>query len=335
MTLPTRKIGPFEVSAISLGCMNLNHAYDNPPAPEEAARLLNRALDLGCTMLDSAALYGIGENERLISRAVMHRKDEFTLATKCVLFGENGQRHLDGRHEVIRRTVEGSLQRLGIDTVDLCYLHRLDRNVPIEESIGALADLHREGKIRAAGVSEMSAETIRRAHAVFPLAAVQSEYSPWVRNPEVAVLDACRELGIAFVAFSPVGRGFLGDSVHSTDFVSGDIRAAMPRFAEPNFSANLKLLDEFREVARNVGCTPAQLSIAWVLARGDHIIPIPGTRSIPHLEENFGALDVALTTETIAAIDQIFAPGRVQGNRYSPAVQAQIDTELLPEEKPA
>jgi hypothetical protein len=315
--------------------MNLNHAYGIAPSPDDAARLLNRALDLGCTMLDTAALYGLGENERLVGRTVRHRKEEFILASKCVLFAEGTERHLDGRPEVIRRTVEASLQRLGTDVIDLCYLHRLDRNVPVEESMGALADLHREGKIRAAGVSEMSAATIRRAHAAFPLAAVQSEYSPWVRNPEIAVLETCRELGIGFVAFSPVARGFLADAVHSTSFVPGDIRAAMPRFTEPNLTNNLALLDEFRAIAREAGCTPAQLSIAWVLARGDHIVPIPGTRSIAHMEENFGAVDVRLDPEAIAAVDRIFAPGRVYGSRYSPPVQAQIDTELLPEEQPA
>ena len=333
MTSPSRRIGPYHVSAIGLGCMNLSHGYGVMPPREEAARLLNRALDLGCSFLDTAALYGDGENERLIRSAVMHRKAEFTLASKCVLFSEGSERKLDGHPQAIRRTVEASLDRLGTDAIDLCYLHRLDRRVPVEESIGALARLHEEGKVRAVGVSEMSAASIRRAHAEFPLAAVQTEYSPWTRNAEVAVIDTCRELGIGFVAFSPVGRGFLADAVHAADFAGGDIRAGMPRFTEPNLARNLRLLDEFKAVARGVGCTPAQLSIAWVLARGEQIVPIPGTRSITHMEENFGALSARLGDDAMAAIDRIFAPGRVSGGRYPPAMQATIDTELLPEEQ--
>ena len=333
MALPTRRVGPFAVSAIGLGCMNLNHGYGTPPSEADAIALLNRALDLGCTFLDTAALYGLGENERLIAKGVMHRKSEFTLATKCVLFAEGRERRLDGRPEVIKRTVEGSLGRLGTDFVDLVYLHRLDRAVPIEESMGALAELHAEGKIGAAGVSEMGAETIRRAHAVMPVAAVQSEYSPWVRNPEVAVLDTCRELGIGFVAFSPVARGFLAGAVRTADYQKGDIRANMPRLVDPQLAKNLRLADEFRAVADEVGCTPAQLSLAWVLARGPDIVPIPGTRSIAHLEENMAAAAVRLDEATLASIDRIFAPGRVHGARYSRPIQAQIDTETLPEEE--
>lgn len=330
-----RKIGPFEVSAIGLGCMNLSHAYGTPPDREEAARLLNRALDLGCTFLDTAALYGLGENERLIAAAVMHRKREFTLASKCVLFADGDKRLLDGSPAAIRRSVEASLQRLQIEAIDLCYLHRLDRNVPIEESMGALAELHGEGKILAAGVSEMSADTIRRAHATFPVTAVQSEYSPWTRNPEVAVLALCEELDISFVAFSPVGRGFLADGIRTAEFEQGDIRLMMPRFAEPHFARNLALADEYNALAREIGCTPAQLSLAWVLARGSHIVPIPGTRSIAHLEQNLGAASIVLSEDVVSKIDEIFAPGRVSGARYSAAVQAQIDTELLPEEEEA
>ena len=333
MTFAVRSIGPYQVSAIGLGCMNLSHGYGITPPRDEAARLLNRALDLGCTFLDTAALYGDGDNERLIRSAVMHRKSEFTLASKCVLFSEGKDRKLDGHPQAIRRTVEASIDRLGTDAIDLCYLHRLDKQVPVEESIGALARLHEEGKVRAAGVSEMSAASIRRAHAVFPLAAVQTEYSPWSRNADLAVLDTCRALGIGFVAFSPVGRGFLADAVRAADFVSGDIRERMPRFVEPNLASNLRLLDEFKAVARGIGCTPAQLSIAWVLARGERIVPIPGTRSIAHMEENFGALAVRLGDDAMAAVDRIFAPGRVSGARYPPAMQAQIDTELLPEEQ--
>lgn len=330
--LPTRALGSASVSAISLGCMNLSHAYDIPPSEEEGTRVLNRALDLGVTHLDSAALYGGGGSERLIAKAVGHRRKDFHLASKCVLDNIDGNRVLDGRPETIAGSLERSLQRLGTDHIDLYYLHRLDRNVPIEESMGAMVRAKEAGKIGAIGLSEMSAETLRRAHAVHPITAMQSEYSPWVRNPEVAVLDACAQLGIAFVAFSPLARGFLAGSITSTDFVPGDIRIPMPRFQEPNFSTNLKLAAQFNALAAAQGITPAQLSLAWVLARAPHIIAIPGTRTIPHLEDNLGAATVTLSAGTIAAIDAIFAPGTVAGPRYNAAVQAQIDTELLPEE---
>ncbi|HWJ71320.1 MAG TPA: aldo/keto reductase [Sphingobium sp.] len=330
--LPTRAIAATPVTAISLGCMNLSHAYDVPPSEDDASRLLNRALDLGVTHLDSAALYGSGANERLLAKAVGHRRKDFHLASKCVLDLIDGQRVLDARPEVIAGSLERSLERLGTDHIDLYYMHRRDRNVPIEESMGALVRAKEAGKIGAIGLSEMSAETIRRAHAVHPIAAVQSEYSPWVRNPEVAVLETCRELGIAFVAFSPLARGMLAGSVTKAEFVTGDIRGPMPRFQEPNFSANLKLAARFNDLAAGLGISPAQLSLAWVLARAPNIIAIPGTRSIAHLEDNLGAGAVTLSAEAIAAVDAIFTPGAVQGARYTVAAQSQIDTELLPEE---
>lgn len=334
--IPTRNIGPLTVSAIGLGCMNLNHAYGLPPSPAEGAKLLNRALDLGVTFFDTAAIYGGGENEKLLGSAIMHRRQEFVLASKCVLGlapDGSGKRILDGRPEAIRRTLDEALQRLGTDHIDLYYMHRLDRAVPVEESVGELSRAVEAGKIRHIGLSEMSAATIRRAHAVHPIAAIQTEYSPCVRNPEVAVLDACRELGIGFVAFSPVARGFLTGAIRSADYVPGDIRESMPRFIEPQLSHNLKLYDRFAAVADTVGCTPAQLALAWVLAQGENIVPIPGTRSIAHLEEDLGAVDVSLTPDVIAAIDDIFRPGAMQGGRYSAAMQAMIDTELLPEER--
>ncbi len=332
MTLPTRQIGPFTVSAIGLGCMNLNHAYGTPPGEEEGARLLNRALDLGCTFLDTAALYGMGANERLLGAAVMHRRAEFTLASKCVLDAVDGQRVLDGRPESIARTLDAALLRLGTDHIDLYYLHRLDRKVPIEESVGALARAKDAGKIRALGLSEMSADTLRRAHAVHPITAMQTEYSPWVRNPEVAVLDACRDLGVGFVAFSPVARGFLAGAIDGPDYARGDIRAMMPRFVEPALSHNLALAGRFDALAASAGCTPAQLSLGWVLSRGPDIVPIPGTGNIAHLEENMAAATMTFDPATLAEVDAIFTPGAVAGNRYPPAMQAQIDTELLPDE---
>lgn len=331
--LPQRTIGGLAVSAIGLGCMNLSHAYDITPSEADAARLLNHALDAGITFLDTAALYGSGANEKLLGKAVSHRRKEFVLASKCVLGMFDGKRGLDGRPEAVTRTLEEALVHLRTDFIDLYYMHRLDRNVPIEDTVGALSRAVEAGKIGAIGLSEMSAATIRRAHAVHPIAAIQSEYSPWVRNPEVAVLDCCRELGIGFVAFSPVARGFLTGTMNDfPTFAEGDIRIAMPRFQEPNFSHNMTLARRFNVIAADAGITPAQLSLAWVMAQGENIVPIPGTRSIAHLDENVGAAALRLSPAQIAAVDAIFAPGAVHGPRYAPALQAQIDTELLPEE---
>jgi aryl-alcohol dehydrogenase-like predicted oxidoreductase len=315
--------------------MNLNHAYGVPPSPEEGGRLLNRALDLGVTLLDTAALYGGGENERLLGKSVMHRRGEFILASKCGLDLHDGKRGLDGSPAAIAATLDRALERLGTDHIDLYYLHRLDRKVPIEESVGALVRAKEEGKIGAIGLSEMSAATIARAQAVHPIAAVQSEYSAVVRNPEVAVLDTCRRLGIGFVAFSPVARGLLAGAVRDANYAPGDIRAAMPRFVEPRLSHNLKAVRQFEGLAAEIGCTPAQLALAWVLAQGDHVLPIPGTRRIDHLEEDLGAAGLELEAGIISRIDAIFAGGAICGARYSAAVQAQIDTELLPGEEVA
>ena len=329
MPLPQRRIGPFAVSAIGLGCMNLSHAYGARPAEKDAVALLNRALDLGCNLLDTAALYGDGRNEELLGRGIMHRRDEFTLASKCVLHFRDGKRVLDGRPDAIRQTLDEALARLKTDVIDLYYLHRLDRNVPIEDSVGALADCVRQGKIRAIGLSEMSAATIRRAHATHPVGAVQSEYSPCVRNIEIAVVQACRELGIAIVPFSPVARGLLADGIHDDNYVEGDIRRGMPRFVEPQLSHNLKAVARFNALAAEAGCTPAQLSLAWILAKGEDMVPIPGTRSIAHLEENLRAVDIRLDDDMLARIEALFTPETIRGNRYSPAVQAQIDTEMF------
>jgi hypothetical protein len=241
----------------------------------------------------------------------------------------DGRRGLDGSPDAITATLDRALQRLGTDHIDLYYMHRLDRRVPVEESVGALARAREAGKIGAIGLSEMSAATIRRAHAVHPIAAVQSEYSPVVRNPEVAVLDACTELGIGFVAFSPVARGLLAGSVRHDAYARHDIRRTMPRFTDPLLAHNLAVVDAFDTLAKEAGCTPAQLSLAWVLARGEHIIPIPGTRSIAHLDENAAAATLALDAETLAKVEAIFTPNAIRGPRYAAAMQAQIDTELL------
>jgi aryl-alcohol dehydrogenase-like predicted oxidoreductase len=331
--LPTRQVGPFSVSAIGLGCMNLSHAYDVSPSEEDAGRLLNRALDLGVTFLDTAAIYGGGANEKLLGKAVMHRRSEFTLASKCVLGILDGERVLNGSPNAIRRTLDGALERLGVDHIDLYYLHRIDANVPIEESVGELKRAVEAGKIGAIGLSEMGADTIRRAHAVHPVAAIQSEYSPMVRNPEIAVLELCKELGIGFVAFSPIARGLLAGAVRSDDYLERDIRRGMPRFVGTNLEHNLTLVDHFVALAGEAGCTPAQLALAWVLAKGEDIVPIPGTRSIAHLEEDLKALDVTLDAELVARVDALFARTAIRGPRYSRPLQAQIDTEVFPDEE--
>lgn len=333
MSLPHRKLGPFSVSSVILGCMNLSHAYGQKPKREDAIRLLNRALDLGVDMLDTAALYGMGTNEELVAEAVGHRADEYVLASKCVLFAEDGKRQLDGRPATIARVLEGSLKRLNRDCIDLLYLHRLDMSVPIEDSVGALADAKAAGKIRHIGLSEVGAETIRRAHAVSPVAVVQSEYSPTVRNPEVAVLDTCAELGIGFAAFSPLARGLLADAIRSDDYVKGDLRTIMPRFCEPLLTHNLKAVDRFNALARSHGLTPARLSIAWVLAQAKHVVALPGTRSLDHLEEDVAAAHETIEPSVVEAVNEIFDGDAIRGPRYPARSQEQIDTELLPGEK--
>jgi aryl-alcohol dehydrogenase-like predicted oxidoreductase len=326
--LPVRRVGPFTVSALGLGCMSLSHAYLPRPEPEQAERLLLHALDAGVTFFDTAALYGLGRNEELLGRTLMHRRDEFVLASKCVLAAVGGERVLDGSPEAITRVLEDSLRRLRVDHIDLYYLHRLDPRVPIEESVGALVRAVEAGKIGAIGLSEMSAETLRRAHAVHPIAAMQTEYSPWTRNVEIAVLEACAELGAALVAFSPVARGLLAGAVGPEGVAPEDIRAAMPRFQPPHLQRNLALAARVEAVAREAGCTPAQLTLAWVLSRGDHVVPIPGTTSPAHLDENLAALSLEVPGEALARIDAIFAPEAVSGPRYSRGAQAQVETEV-------
>lgn len=322
-----RKLGDFEVSAIGLGCMSLSHAYGVPPSREVAERVLLGALDAGYTFFDTAAVYGVGHNETLVGEVLGARRKEFVLASKCGL--TNGdQRELNGRPEVLKATCEGSLKRLQTDVIDLYYLHRWDKRVPIEDSVGALADLVKDGKIRTIGLSEVSAPALRRAHAVHPITALQTEYSPWTRNPEIAVLEACRELGVTFVAFSPVGRGFLAGGVTDpNDLVEGDFRKGMPRFQGEAFQANLKLLDGFREIAREAGCTPAQLCLAWLLQKGDDIVPIPGTANPDHMVENARAAEVRLSETTMAKIEALVNAQTVSGPRYAPAMQASVDTE--------
>ena len=326
--MQTRRIGPFEVGAIGLGCMNLSHAYGAPPSPAAAEALLLKALDLGVNLFDTAALYGFGANESLLGRVLAPHRARFTLASKCGMTGVDGVRVIDGRPESLRRNCEESLQRLRTDVIDLYYLHRWDRKVPIEDSVGALAHLVRAGKVRAIGLSEVSAATLRRAHAVHPISALQNEYSPWSRNVEIAALEACRELGVALVAFSPVARGFLSGRLRDVSgFDARDIRRAMPRFQGENFSANLRLLDGYTALAAEAGCTPAQLALAWLLARGPHIVPIPGTTNAAHLAENLGAADVALAPAIVDRLDALVNRHTVAGPRYNAGTQAEIDTE--------
>jgi aryl-alcohol dehydrogenase-like predicted oxidoreductase len=324
----TRKLGAFTVSSVALGCMNLSHAYGGRPDRAVAQALLNQALDVGYTMLDTATVYGSGANESLIGETLKGRRGEFTLASKCALYIADGKRVIDGRPQAVREALDASLRRLRTDVIDLYYLHRLDPNTPIEDSVGELARAVDAGKIRGIGLSEMSAATLRRAHAIHPITAMQTEYSLWTRNPEIAVLDACRELGVAFVAFSPVARGFLSATPPNSEaFEKGDIRTAMPRFQGETYAANLKLLEPFAALAEEAGCTMAQLAIAWVLAQGEHIIALPGTAKIAHMVENAQAAALTLGPDILARAGQIINRNTVHGPRYNAANQLDIDTE--------
>lgn len=332
----TRPLGPFQVSAIGLGCMNLSYAYGVPPDEAYGARVLMTALEAGVTHFDTAALYGYGVNETLVGKTLKAHRHQITLASKGGMAGVTGPegkpvRVIDGRPEAIRRNCEDSLRRLQTDVIDLYYLHRWDKKVPIEDSVGEMSRLVEAGKVRTLGLSEVSAGTLRRAHAVHPITALQTEYSLWTREPEIAVLQACRELGVAFVAFSPVARGFLADAVHDVQaLVPGDIRRSMPRFAPGTHAANLRLLSEYRALAREAGCTPAQLALAWLLAQGPDILPIPGTSRIEHLQDNLGAADLKLSADVLARADALINQSTVAGPRYAAQSQLEVDTETFP-----
>lgn len=326
--MKTRRIGPFEVSAIGLGCMNLSHAYGSPPPREQAKAVLETALDLGVTLFDTAALYGFGANEELVGELLSPHRAKFTLASKCGLHGVDGKRVIDARPATIKASCELSLKRLRTDVIDLFYLHRWDKSVPIEDSVGAMAELVREGKVRTLGLSEVSAATLRKAHAVHPISAVQTEYSLWTRNPEIAVLDACRELGTAFVAFSPLARGYLTGALREvTGLDAKDIRRSMPRFTPENYAANLALLPALEAIAEETGHTPAQFALAWLLHKAPHVIALPGTTSVDHLREDLGAAAVTLSAEQIQRLEQAIAPEKISGNRYSAQSQSEVDTE--------
>lgn len=331
--MQTRKIGPFDVTAVGLGCMNLNHAYGVPPSPEQGRALLAHALDQGVTLFDTAALYGFGANETLVGPVLAPHRQRITLASKGGMAGVAGddgalRRVIDGRPATIRRNCEDSLRRLGTDVIDLYYLHRWDKSVPIEESVGEMGRLLQEGKVRALGLSEVSAETLTRAHREHPITALQSEYSLWSRNAELGTLQRCAELGIAYVAFSPLGRGFLaGGLPDASTLVDKDIRKAMPRFSADNYARNLRLLAPMREIAGQAGCSLAALAIAWVLHQGEHVIALPGTTSRAHLDEDLHGAAVQLTREQLSALDALFRPEAVAGHRYALQAQKEVDTE--------
>ena len=326
-----RKIGPFTVSAIGLGCMNVSMGYGPRPDDDASGKLFNAALDRGYTFLDTASLYGLGHNESLIGKYLAARRNEYLLASKCGFSRtEDGKTVMDGRPEVLMQTCEDSLKRLNTDVIDLYYLHRIDPNVPVEDSVGALAQLVEQGKIKTIGLSEISADSLRRAHAVHPITAVQSEYSLWSRTPERKVLGVCAELVIAFVPFSPLARQFLtGKSPDVTAVLEDDIRAtiARPRFEPENFAQNQKLLTPFGEIAERQGCSMAQLALAWLLAQGENIIPIPGTKHMEWMIENAGAGDIELDADTVAELDALINEDTVVGHRYTDALMASTDSE--------
>ncbi len=327
-----RKIAHFQVNPIGLGCMNLSHAYGVPPSAEQAERVLLGALDAGYDFFDTATLYGFGANETLVGEVLSAHRKRFTLASKCGMGGEmlDGKltRVIDGSPAKIRAQCEASLKRLKTDVIDLYYLHRWDKKIPIEESVGALADLQKAGKIQSIGLSEVSASTLRKAYKEAPIAAVQTEYSLWTRNPEIAVLDACKNLNVTFVAFSPVARGFLcGDLTDANTLANNDIRKTMPRFLPENYPQNLALLPDYLALAQSLGCTGAQLALAWMLNKHPALIAIPGTTQVAHMQDNFTAGHIQLDARSIAAVEALLDKARIVGNRYNAQARSEVDTE--------
>lgn len=319
--METRTLGDgnIEVSAIGLGCMGMSEFY-GPSDDDQSLKTLERAFEIGVTLYDTADTYGIGHNEELLGRFARGKRGKIALATKCGIIRQKGkyERSIDSSPSYIKSACEASLKRLGVDVIDLFYLHRLNPDVQIEDSVGALANLMAEGKIKNYGLCEVSEETLRRAHAVHPVAALQSEYSLWTRDPEDGVLALCREQNTAFVAYSPLGRGFLtGKLTDKKDLAEGDFRASNPRFQDENLMRNALLLDSVKKIAAAHGCATGQVALAWLLARGPDIIPIPGTRRIKYLEENVGALDVELTQKDLAVLDEVFGKDAVSGERYT------------------
>lgn len=331
----TRTLGPFQVSALGLGCMSFSMGY-GPADDVESARVLQAALDAGYSFLDTASMYGGGHNESLIGATLKQRRHEFVLASKCGLSkDETGKPVVNGRPEVLKKQCEDSLKRLQTEVIDLYYLHRLDPKVPVEESVGGLADLIHAGKIRSLGLSEISTASLRRAQAEHPVTAVQSEYSLWSRTPETSLLAACAELGVSFIPFSPLGRGFFtGKAQDVTHLTKDDVRCtnARPRFEPEAFAANSQLLQPFAELAKQQGCTLAQLALAWLLAQKNAqgeltLIPIPGTKHLDYLLENAGATDLQLPPATVTALNELINESTIQGQRYTAALMASMDAE--------
>lgn len=319
MTIPTRTLGQgLEVSAQGLGCMSMSGVY-GPADDEEGVATIRTALDLGVTFLDTADVYGLGHNEKLVGQAIAGRRDEVVLATKFGIVRRSDDRSfrgIDGRPEYVRSACDASLERLGVDQIDLYYQHRADPNVPIEETVGAMAELVTAGKVRHLGLSEAAADTIRRAHPVHPISALQSEWSLWSRDVEREAVPTARELGVGIVPYSPLGRGFLTGAVSSTeDLRRGDFRRGTPRFEGENFSRNLEVVERVRTIAAEKSVTPGQLALAWVQAQGNDVVPIPGTKRRTYLEENIGALDVQLTPDDIAELEAVASTSAVSGDR--------------------
>ncbi|OYX65720.1 MAG: aldo/keto reductase [Sphingomonadales bacterium 32-64-17] len=327
-----RRLAGREVHSIGLGCMNLSWAYATPPAHEVKVELLNKALNLGYDHFDTSNIYGGGKNEELLAEAIMHRRSEFLLASKCGIVVEGPKRGVDCSPESITENLDKSLARLKTDHIDLYYMHRFDPKVPIADSVGAMVRAMEAGKIGAYGLSEWSAAHIREAHAVHPVAAVQTEYSLWTRNVELGVLDTCKELGIALVAFSSTGRGALGGVLRDPSTLEEkDLRTKMPRFNAENWPKNLAVIEQFEALAKEVGVAPAQLANRWVLEQGDFLHAIPGTTSVAHMEENFHAATVEIPANAIAKAGEIINHGTIHGHRYHEAIRPTIDTEEFAE----
>lgn len=330
-----RRLGELEVSAIGLGCMSMTDAY-GPADPAESEKTLLRALEIGVTFFDTANVYGLGRNEELVGRVLAPHRDRVQLSTKFGFTVKDGKPGVDGHPDRIAPCCDESLRRLDTEWIDLYFMHRPDPDVPIEESVGAMSRLVEAGKVRAIGLCEVSSKTIRRAHATWPIAAIQSEYSLWTRDPEKKVLPCCAELGIGFVPFSPIGRAILSGKIEAdADFSGGsggssgsggaDMRASMPRFQGENLARNLELVAALEAIATERDATPSQLALAWLLARGENVVPIPGTKRRRYLEENAGAADLALDAATIERLDALFDPERVAGERYGHAWQRSAD----------